>query len=90
MTRHVRLRELLIGVEGLALLRRLYDGTDDEAERRIAAVRRILDDEAIVEVGGLGQRVDRGARALGPQRARCHDTSDPVRCVGVRRDAPPW
>jgi ubiquinone/menaquinone biosynthesis C-methylase UbiE len=46
MTRHVRLRELLIGVEGLALLRRLYDGTDDEAERRIAEVRRILDDEA--------------------------------------------
>jgi ubiquinone/menaquinone biosynthesis C-methylase UbiE len=46
MTRHVRLRELLIGIEGMALLRRLYDGTDDEAEQRITEVRRILDDEA--------------------------------------------
>ena len=43
--RHVRVRELLIGVEGLALLRHLYDGTDGAADRRLAEVRRILDDE---------------------------------------------
>jgi len=47
MARYVRLRELLVGVEGLALLRQLYDGTDDDAERRIAEVRGILDDEAL-------------------------------------------
>ncbi len=45
MARTVRLRELLVGVEGLALLRTLYDGTDEEADRRIAEVRRLLDDE---------------------------------------------
>ncbi|MCX4246489.1 class I SAM-dependent methyltransferase [Paraliomyxa miuraensis] len=55
MTRHVRLRELLIGVEGLALLRRLYDGTDDEAEQRIGEVRRILDDEAFARGEATGE-----------------------------------
>jgi len=55
MTRHVRLCELLIGVEGLALLRRLYDGTDDEAERRVAEVRRILDDEALAAGEATGE-----------------------------------
>lgn len=46
MARRVRLRELLIGVEGLALLRHLYDGRDDAADQRLAEVRRLLDDEA--------------------------------------------
>lgn len=55
MTRHVRLRELLIGVEGMALLRRLYDGTDDEAERRIAEVRRIVDDDAFAVGEATGE-----------------------------------
>jgi SAM-dependent methyltransferase len=45
VTRHVRLAELLIGIEGLALLRHLYDGEDVDAERRLAEVRRLLDDE---------------------------------------------
>lgn len=44
--RHLRLRELLVGVEGLALLRNLYDGTDADAERRLGEVRRLLHDEA--------------------------------------------
>jgi SAM-dependent methyltransferase len=44
MTRNVALRELLIGVEGLALLRGLYDGTDEDAVQRLAEVREILDD----------------------------------------------
>jgi ubiquinone/menaquinone biosynthesis C-methylase UbiE len=44
MTRTVRLRELLVGVEGLALLRHLYDGTDADADRRLAEVRKLLDD----------------------------------------------
>jgi SAM-dependent methyltransferase len=43
----MRLRELLIGVEGLALLRHLYDGSDDDADRRLAEVRRALDDAAL-------------------------------------------
>jgi SAM-dependent methyltransferase len=45
--RNVRLRELLIGVEGLALLRHLYDGSDDGAERRVEELRRMLDDESL-------------------------------------------
>ncbi|HEY8544950.1 MAG TPA: class I SAM-dependent methyltransferase [Acidimicrobiales bacterium] len=47
MTRTVRLRELLVGVEGLALLRHLYDGDDTDADARLAEVRRLLDDEAV-------------------------------------------
>jgi hypothetical protein len=35
----------LVGVEGLALLRHLYDGGDEAADQRIAEVRRILDDD---------------------------------------------
>jgi SAM-dependent methyltransferase len=46
--RHVRLRELLVGVEGLALLRHLYDGTDDAADRRLAEVRRVLDEDGLL------------------------------------------
>jgi SAM-dependent methyltransferase len=45
MARNVRLRELLVGIEGLALLRNLYDGTDSDAEQRLAEVRWLLDDE---------------------------------------------
>jgi SAM-dependent methyltransferase len=47
VARHVRLSELLAGVEGLALLRHLYDGTDAAAERRLGELRAILDDEAL-------------------------------------------
>ena len=46
MDRNVRLRELLVGIEGLALLRHLYDGTDQDANQRLAEVRILLDDEA--------------------------------------------
>lgn len=45
MTRHVQLRELLIGIEGLALLRHLYDGEDVVAAGRIADIQRLLTDE---------------------------------------------
>jgi SAM-dependent methyltransferase len=45
MTRHVRLRELLIGIEGLALLRHLYDEGETDADHRLAEVRTILDNE---------------------------------------------
>lgn len=31
MARHVRLREFLVGVEGLALLRGLFSGSDESA-----------------------------------------------------------
>jgi len=46
MTRHVSLRELLAGVEGLALLRSLYDGSDADAQRRLEELRSVLDDPA--------------------------------------------
>jgi ubiquinone/menaquinone biosynthesis C-methylase UbiE len=45
MARHVRLRERLVGIEGLALLRHLYEGSDADADRRLAEIRRLLDDE---------------------------------------------
>jgi hypothetical protein len=45
MVRNVQLRELLIGIEGLALLRDLYDGTDAGAAVRLAETRWLLDDE---------------------------------------------
>jgi SAM-dependent methyltransferase len=41
--RHIRLRELLVGVEGLALLRRMFDGGDEAADARLAEVCRIVD-----------------------------------------------
>jgi SAM-dependent methyltransferase len=46
MSRNVRLRELLVGIEGLALLRHLYDGSDADAQQRLAEVRALLDDDA--------------------------------------------
>ncbi len=48
VSRHVRRCELSIGVEGLALLRNLYDGTDEIAAQRLAEVRGLLDDDALL------------------------------------------
>lgn len=45
MTREVSLRDVLIGVEGLAVLRNLYYGPEANTEQRIAEIRRLLDDE---------------------------------------------
>jgi ubiquinone/menaquinone biosynthesis C-methylase UbiE len=47
MTRNVALRELLAGVEGLALLRNLYDGDDADAARRLEELRSVLDDPSL-------------------------------------------
>ena len=47
MGRHVRTRELLVGIEGLALLRHLYDSSDETAEQRLLELRGLLDDEAL-------------------------------------------
>lgn len=43
MGRHIRLRELLVGVEGVALLRQMFEGDVEASEARLAEVRRILD-----------------------------------------------
>ncbi|HEY2696775.1 MAG TPA: methyltransferase domain-containing protein [Pseudonocardiaceae bacterium] len=45
MTREVSLRDVLIGVEGLAVLRNLYHGPAGNTEQRIAEIRRILSDD---------------------------------------------
>jgi SAM-dependent methyltransferase len=47
MARNVRLREMLVGIEGLALLRHMYDGTDEAVEQRLSEIRRLLDDESL-------------------------------------------
>jgi ubiquinone/menaquinone biosynthesis C-methylase UbiE len=57
MARRVRLRELLVGIEGLALLRHLYDGQDHDSDRRLAEVRALLDDEAF-STGELTSEAD--------------------------------
>jgi ubiquinone/menaquinone biosynthesis C-methylase UbiE len=44
----VSLRELLVGVEGLAILRNLYDGTDEDAARRLQELRQVLGDPTYV------------------------------------------
>jgi hypothetical protein len=53
VTRHVRLREFLVAVEGLALFRTLVEGGDETAKSRIGEVRRIVsaDDEATYGLG---------------------------------------
>jgi ubiquinone/menaquinone biosynthesis C-methylase UbiE len=53
MARQISLRELLVGVEGLAILRHLYDGTDAVANRRLAELRRVLDDPAFEHVEAI-------------------------------------
>jgi hypothetical protein len=54
--RHIRLRELLLGVEGLALLRQLLAGSDEHADARVAEMQRILSD-AENTTFGLGSDV---------------------------------
>lgn len=53
MTRHVRLRELLLGVEGTALLRFLLDGEEDFVRRRVEGIRSLVDrfDDPSVALG---------------------------------------
>jgi SAM-dependent methyltransferase len=68
MARRVRVRELLIGIEGLALLRRLYDGDDGEADRRLAEVRRLLDDEDFSTAEAISEADPRtGYRSWSPR-----------------------
>lgn len=47
MTRHLELREFLVGVEGLALLRYLFTAEDEAAHRRVEEVSRIVSDERL-------------------------------------------
>jgi hypothetical protein len=42
MNRQVELAELLLGVEGLALLRTMFDCTDAEANGRLAGIHSVL------------------------------------------------
>jgi SAM-dependent methyltransferase len=55
VVRHVRLREVLVGVEGLALMRRLFDD-DATAQQRLDEINRILD-ESEDATYGLGADV---------------------------------
>lgn len=60
MTRNVSPRELLAGVEGLALLRNLYDGSDADAAQRLEELRRVLEDP---ELGAAEPTPEVGAAA---------------------------
>ncbi|MCW3066647.1 MAG: hypothetical protein JWN32_3819 [Solirubrobacterales bacterium] len=72
MGRNVRLRELLVGIEGLALLRHLYDGSDEAAGQRLSEVRRLLEDDAFL----AGERV-READARAGYRAWSENYDEP-------------
>lgn len=63
MSRHVRLNELLVGVEGLALLRELYDGADAAADERLAEVRELLADDALLDGEAIREAAPRDGYA---------------------------
>jgi ubiquinone/menaquinone biosynthesis C-methylase UbiE len=68
MVRRIRLRELLVGVEGLALLRHLYDGNDVDAERRIHEVRRLLDEDEFSSMETMSEADPRSGYAAWSER----------------------
>jgi len=76
MARHVRLRELLVGIEGLALLRNLYDGKDADADDRIAEIRWLLDDRAF-DAGELTSEAD-ARSGYGAWSGRYDEPGNPV------------
>ena len=76
MSRNVRLRELLVGIEGLALLRHLYDGTDEDADQRLAEVGRLLDDE-VFSAGEPTTEADPRA-GYGAWSARYDEPGNPI------------
>jgi SAM-dependent methyltransferase len=77
MERHVRLDELLIGIEGLALLRKLYDGSDEDAAARVDEVRAILADaNADADASGSADANARGGVGNG-NRAESIAEADP-------------
>jgi SAM-dependent methyltransferase len=63
MARHVRLAELLVGIEGLALLRHLYDSSDAQAEARLQEVARIVADQALVSGEAVAEAEPRAGYA---------------------------
>lgn len=80
MARRVAVRELLIGVEGLALLRHLYDGTDEDAAERLDEVRRILDDGPLAEAD-LTTEAD-ARTGYGPWSATYDEPGNPLGAIG--------
>jgi SAM-dependent methyltransferase len=69
VSRHIRLREILAAVEGVALFRGLFHGTDEEAERRVQELLRILSRED-------GEPVDTPVVDVGEGYARWSTTYD--------------
>ena len=70
MARNIALQELLVGVEGLALLRHLYDGTDAQARQRLAEVARVLADDSLA---GTETTAEAPARAGYPAWSETYD-----------------
>src|SRR2546422_11320212 len=68
MARSVRSRDLLVGMEELALLRLLYDGTYEDAEHRLAEVRWLLDDESFAAGELTSEAEPRAGYGLWSQR----------------------
>jgi SAM-dependent methyltransferase len=51
MPRNIRPREVLLGFEGLALMRQLYEGDDRAAQARVEEIRRIVSPELEAQFG---------------------------------------
>lgn len=60
--REIHLRELLVGIEGLALLRRMFAGDDEEAAARILEVRRLVDEAGDATFGLSAEAPELGVR----------------------------
>ncbi|MFZ0216551.1 MAG: class I SAM-dependent methyltransferase [Candidatus Dormiibacterota bacterium] len=83
MTRRVDRRELLIGIEGLALLRHLYDGSDEDSKRRVAEVRSLLEGDNAVPPEAIDELDARSGYGL--WSGRYDEPGNPV--VGLEEPA---
>jgi SAM-dependent methyltransferase len=56
LTRRAKLAELLLGIEGLALLRGVVTGSDEHAAARVADIRRIVDEDGLADATSFPER----------------------------------
>jgi len=82
VTRRLHLRESLLGIEGLALMRQLLEGDDQAARARIEEVRWILDPARDADFGETTEVAELGVVDLYREWAASYDASSrPVRAI---------
>lgn len=85
MGRRVRLAELALGMEGAALFRHVLDGGDDFVERRVRALRRVLDE---MGTGPLAAAADIPELDVDAGYAAWASTYDTVENALIRAEEP--